>query len=154
LSIGFLAATLSTAVEAKGYGAAGCGLGSLVFEPTEGFSQVFAATTNGTFGSQTFGISSGTSNCETKGHASIDIERFFAGNRNALENDVARGSGETLTAFAQMLGCKGSDSIGANLKSNYDSVFSAGSSNKAATESFLNSISKDADVKASCSSIG
>src|SRR6186713_935077 len=49
---------------ADGYGPAGCGLGSMIFEPDSGFTQVFAATTNGTSGNQTFGITSGTSNCD------------------------------------------------------------------------------------------
>jgi hypothetical protein len=43
----------------------GCGLGTIVFEGQNGLvSQTFAVTTNGTFGNQTFGITSGTSNCE------------------------------------------------------------------------------------------
>ena len=46
---------------ARQYGMAGCGLGSLAFEPGEG--QISAATTNGTFYNQFFGISSGTLNC-------------------------------------------------------------------------------------------
>src|SRR5690348_11977029 len=50
------------------YGMAGCGLGSLVFGPNDApVAQVLAATTNGTFASQTFGISSGTSNCFSGG---------------------------------------------------------------------------------------
>ena len=44
------------------YGPAGCGLGSMIFDPDSGFTQIFAATTNGTSGNQTFGISTGTSN--------------------------------------------------------------------------------------------
>ena len=42
----------------------GCGLGSLVIkDQSTVMLQVLAATTNGTSGSQTFGITSGTSNC-------------------------------------------------------------------------------------------
>ncbi len=49
---------------AAGYGDAGCGLGSMLFgnSPGKG-SQILAVTTNGT-GMQSFGISSGTSNCD------------------------------------------------------------------------------------------
>ncbi|MFN7453535.1 MAG: DUF3015 family protein, partial [Pseudobdellovibrionaceae bacterium] len=53
---------LSSVAMAKSYGDAGCGLGSVIFGNEKGFSQIFAATTNGTVGNQTFGISSGTSN--------------------------------------------------------------------------------------------
>src|SRR5947207_15915430 len=38
------------------YGPAGCGLGSLIFDADSGWTQIFAATTNGTSGNQTFGI--------------------------------------------------------------------------------------------------
>lgn len=43
------------------YNMAGCGLGSLIIKD-DGMVQIFASTTNGT-GVQTFGITSGTSNC-------------------------------------------------------------------------------------------
>ncbi|HEY8553803.1 MAG TPA: DUF3015 family protein [Burkholderiales bacterium] len=45
-----------------------CGWGSKLFDGQRGVvPQVLAATTNGTFGSQTFGISSGTSGCTQDG---------------------------------------------------------------------------------------
>src|SRR6266545_2071443 len=47
------------------YGLAGCGLGSMLIGSKPGIVQIFAATTNGSFGTQTFGITSGTSNCGT-----------------------------------------------------------------------------------------
>ena len=57
MALAFLAAALfSTSVFAAQYGSAGCGLGSLVFSPGTDWKQIFAATTNGTFASQTFGI--------------------------------------------------------------------------------------------------
>jgi len=53
---------------AQPYGMAGCGLGSIAFGNDQTmFKQVLAATTNGTFGTQTFGITSGTSNCVSGG---------------------------------------------------------------------------------------
>ena len=63
LFVGFMVIGFSTALFAdqKNYG---CGLGSMAFEGNDGLiSQVSAATTNGTSGNQTFGITSGTSNC-------------------------------------------------------------------------------------------
>ena len=53
---------ISSSAWAGGYKSAGCGLGSMIIKD-DGFVQVFAATTNATSGSQTFGITSGTSNC-------------------------------------------------------------------------------------------
>ena len=45
------------------YGTAGCGLGSMIFGDQKGAIQILAATTNSIFGTQTFGITTGTSNC-------------------------------------------------------------------------------------------
>ncbi|HKB84382.1 MAG TPA: DUF3015 family protein, partial [Burkholderiales bacterium] len=45
-----------------------CGWGSKLFDGQKGAApQVLAVTTNGTFGNQTFGISSGTSGCTQDG---------------------------------------------------------------------------------------
>jgi hypothetical protein len=60
------------------------------------------ATTNGTFGSQPFGFSTGTSGCTNDGKvlAAQKTEFFVAA---TLEN-LARGQGEHLTALATLLG--------------------------------------------------
>jgi len=52
---------LEEQVSGQGYGMAGCGIGSIVFADKPGMIQIIAATLNGTAGSQTFGITSGTS---------------------------------------------------------------------------------------------
>ena len=64
------------------------------------------ATTNGTFGSQTFGISFGTSGCTNDGKvwAEHRTEFFVATTFGNLAEDMARGQGEHLTALATMLG--------------------------------------------------
>ncbi|HET7317776.1 MAG TPA: DUF3015 domain-containing protein [Nitrospirota bacterium] len=87
------------------YGAAGCGLGSLVFQDQPGMVQVLAATTNGTFGSQTFGITSGTSNCPQglKIANNDRLNEFVLANMDNLAKDIAMGKGETLDAFADLL---------------------------------------------------
>ena len=75
------------------YGPAGCGLGSLIFDADSGWTQIFAATTNGTSGNQTFGITSGTSNCDT-GPTKQSAKNFVTANRVALEACVeARNKG-------------------------------------------------------------
>src|SRR5258706_1629657 len=81
------------------YGPAGCGLGSLIFSPDSGFTPIFAATTNGTSYTQTFGISSGTSNCDTGPSSSKSAKVYVETNREALAKDIARGSGETLAGL-------------------------------------------------------
>lgn len=100
-------AAFTSSAFAGSYGAAGCGLGSIVFGADKGFVQIFAATTNGTSGSQTFGISSGTSNCvpSSKSEAFNNQRDFISNNLTVLAKEAAQGEGETLRAFASTLGC-------------------------------------------------
>src|SRR6059036_440866 len=88
----------------------GCGLGKLAwadFHHQKNIGpQVLMATTNGTFGSQTFGISFGTSGCTNDGKvwAEHKTEFFVAATFENLAEDMARGQGEHLTALATLLG--------------------------------------------------
>lgn len=84
----------------------GCGLGSMVWEGSEGtIPQVFAATTNGTFGTQTFGITSETSGCAPNGKVSLNqrTSMFIGPNINRLAQDMSRGNGETLASLADVM---------------------------------------------------
>ena len=105
------------------YGLAGCGLGSMIFGDQKGAIQILAATTNGTFGSQTFGISSGTSNCVESGSSAQGARTFIEGNREALAKDAARGSGETITTLSAMAGCKDAKAVGATLQKRFAQLF-------------------------------
>ena len=121
-----------------GYGAAGCGLGSILFEPSNGFTQVFAATTNGTFGTQTFGISSGTSNCDGAGYQPGSTTAFIQSNRSALAKDIVRGKGATISGLADVAGCGSSKEVGQALKKNFKAIFpSAAVSDAEVSESML-----------------
>jgi len=84
----------------------GCGLGYLAFKDQDGLmSQTAAATTNGTFGNQTFGITSGTSECDRyKTFASNEkVNKFVAENMDNLAKDIAKGNGEYLGTLAVLL---------------------------------------------------
>lgn len=105
------------------YGTAGCGLGSMVFGKEEGAMQVIAATLNGT-GVQTFGITSGTSNCGKGLFAKAEVNSFIQSNAVALEGDIARGQGETLSTLNDMLGCD--SQFGSTLQQNYKSIYAPG----------------------------
>lgn len=94
---------------AQAYGMAGCGLGSVIFGNDDAvIMQVLAATTNGTFGSQTFGITSGTSNCTSAGVVRAEREQaaFAEVNFQDLKRNMATGGGEFLSSFATLLGCE------------------------------------------------
>jgi hypothetical protein len=64
------------------------------------------ATTNGTFGSTTFGISSGTSGCTNDGVVMADqkVDIFAAINFENLSQEMAQGHGEHLTSLATLMG--------------------------------------------------
>jgi len=124
---GGLALLSTTSMAAKPYGMAGCGLGSLVIEPSG--SQTSASTTNGTAYNQLFGISSGTSNCKTSAELAViqKQEDFIATNLGTLSKEMAQGTGESLAAFSETLGCEQTSfgDVAAELKSNYHTIFKA-----------------------------
>ena len=100
----------------RAYGMAGCGLGSMVIAD-DSIMQIFAATTNGTSGSQTFGISTGTSNCETSpAMVAMEQEVFLEANLASLAIESAQGGGHHMLAFAELLGCDQSQLIEVSLQ--------------------------------------
>jgi len=116
-----IAATVlgSASAQAAVIGPAGCGLGNLVFGKD---NQVLAATTNGSFGSQTFGITSGTSNCVSPGSMAQSIQ-FIDVNQEALVKDAARGEGETIVGLARLKGCADAGTFGKTMKSEFETLF-------------------------------
>lgn len=114
------------------YGMAGCGLGSIVFGEKGGFLQVFAGVTNLT-GLQTFGISTGTSNC---GEASKQAKasEFIEVNKVAIETDLSRGKGETLSALSEVLDCRNPATFETNIKNKYSSQYPNGGATTAQLE--------------------
>ena len=110
----------------------GCGLGAMAFGDSEatmllGFCGAFL---NGLFGNQTFGISSGTSDCDQAGAfvGRKKVEEFVSNNMDHLAMDMAMGQGDTLEALADLMEKEGNDrfEMFAALQSNFDSVFTSG----------------------------
>ncbi len=108
----------------------GCGLGSMIFNGQRGIApQVLAATTNGTFGNQTFGISTGTLGCTQDGvvRSTAKLSMFTGSNMDKLASDMSRGQGETLATFADLMGVKDADKsafYGA-ARANFDKIFTS-----------------------------
>ena len=105
-----------------------CGWGSKLFAGQSGvFPQVLAVTTNGTFGNQTFGISSGTSGCTQDGvvTSSWKTAAFIDGNMNKLAMDMSRGEGESLDSLSQIVGVDSQDQqqFALVLKENFGKIF-------------------------------
>jgi hypothetical protein len=126
--LGLICTGIATTALAQNYGMAGCGLGSMLFEgKSDKTSQILGSTTNGTAGNQTFGITSGTSNCTTDGivKQSRAQQAFAEVNFASLRQEMAKGQGEHLTAFAHLLGCsQGSmHDFGRVVQHNYTRIF-------------------------------
>jgi hypothetical protein len=138
----------------QGYGMAGCGLGSIVFGQQTGPIQIIAATLNGT-GVQTFGITSGTSNCADDGTSRREASLFIEVNRHALKKDASRGSGETLANFSSILGCSNVQPLGQALQHNFEKVFNDDSlTSEQVSDSILNLIKNDQRLAQNCNRVG
>jgi hypothetical protein len=89
-----------------------CGWGAKLFDGQSGIApQVLGATTNGTFGNQTFGITSGTSGCTQDGavKSTWKTAMFIDGNKERLARDMSVGGGEALDSLAHLLGVEAGD---------------------------------------------
>ena len=105
-------AVLVTATTAMADNDIGCGLGTQAWNGKAGLApKVLGATTNGSLGNQTFGITSGTLGCQQNGVVSADarLQMFAGANLDNLARDMARGKGETLEAFAQLMSISDAD---------------------------------------------
>lgn len=105
------------------YGSAGCGLGNIVFGKKD--NQVLASTTNDSSGTQTFGMTSGTSNCtdEEPTARKKQARAFIQLNQETLANDVARGNGQSLETLCEILGVQDTDGFGQKLQTHYGEIF-------------------------------
>lgn len=137
------------------YGAAGCGLGSIVIGDKPGFIQLFAGTTNGVSGSQSLGITSGTSNCKDEvvgGKASLVQETFVSMNMENLSRDAAAGGGEYLSALSLLMGCEtGSQaSFFTITKTNHASIFTPSAEPTAVMSNLRDVLAKDETIAKQC----
>ena len=87
----------------------GCGLGTMLFKNNADNAtllQAFQATTNGCYGNQTFGITTGTSECQQPKTfvSNQEASEFMLANMDNLAKDIAQGRGETLETFAELMG--------------------------------------------------
>ncbi|MEK6725448.1 MAG: DUF3015 family protein [Deltaproteobacteria bacterium] len=110
----------------------GCGLGSMLLGEKANDSlglQLLVTTTNGTFGNQTFGMTSGTSDCKTPSRI-VENERlneFVVSNIDSLAKDIAAGRGESLDTMAELMGISADrrEAVYAQLQTNFSSIFTS-----------------------------
>ena len=84
---------------------AGCGLGGMLIKNNTKLMQIVATSLNGTFGSQTFGITFGTSGCSANGIVQNDkqIQYFVEVNQEELTREMAQGHGEKINTFGKWI---------------------------------------------------
>jgi hypothetical protein len=124
----------------------GCGLGKLAWGDYKGQKeiapQVLMATTNGTFGSQTFGISTGTSGCTNDGKVMGEHKTtmFASLNFEALSAEMAQGQGEHLASLATLMGVPAEHQAAffAMTQERYTSLVKAGEASPVALVKALN----------------
>jgi len=117
---------LSTAVMAAN-SQTGCGLGGQVIKnPNSAVLFALQATTNGTSGNQTFGITSGTSGCKkTKLVMNERAEEFVASNMDTLAKEISVGHGESIDTLAELLNIEDTAAFSASLQANYNSIYTS-----------------------------
>ena len=124
----------------------GCGLGKLAWSDYKGQKeiapQVLMATTNGTFGSQTFGISTGTSGCSNDGKIMSEHKTtmFAQLNFESLSQEMAQGQGEHLASLATLMGVQAEHQAAffAMTQERYTSLVKAGEASPVAMVKAIN----------------
>jgi hypothetical protein len=137
------------------YGLAGCGLGAVLIGKSGG--QIFAATTNGSFSNQWFGISAGSLNCVDSPSAEVAgrMDQFIIANRAQVQGDIARGNGETIAALGSYMGCKATtQQVGGALKANYSNIFDGKKAANELTDNVISTILANPELAKECGNLG
>ena len=118
---------LSSSLVANVNSQTGCGLGSMIIkDDSTAVLLALQATTNGTSGNQTFGITSGTLGCQkTQFVMNERAEEFVASNMDQLAKEIAQGHGETVDTLAELLEVSDKATFSASLQANYNSIYTS-----------------------------
>lgn len=136
------------------YGMAGCGLGSMVFKENQRSQQWLASIINEVIIPQSLPITTGTSNCFDVDEelSQAEQEVFIDTNFHTLKTDVVRGDGETLRAYADLVGCYKDDlydTFASLSQGQYGFIFSD-SLPQSVAERFRNSLKRSRALKTRC----
>ena len=103
----------------------GCGVGAMIWKGQSGIApHVLAATTNGSFGNQTFGMTTGTLGCQTN-ESVQSMAMYMDSNIDKVARDMSRGNGENLDTVAVLLGVEAADrgAFSKVLQDNFAAIF-------------------------------
>ncbi|HEA51498.1 hypothetical protein LCGC14_0832170 [marine sediment metagenome] len=103
----------------------GCGVGAMIWKGQSGIApHVLAATTNGSFGNQTFGMTTGTLGCQTN-ESVQSMAMYMDSNIDKVARDMSRGNGENLDTLAVLLGVEAADrgAFSKVLQDNFAAIF-------------------------------
>ena len=108
----------------------GCGLGASLIKETDSLIGQLAMTfLNGISGNQTFGITSGTSECKqpSKIVQNERLHEFVVANMDSLAKDIAVGYGESLDTLVELMGISKENrpAVYSKLKSNFNKIFTS-----------------------------
>lgn len=115
--------TPASAIDSTG----GCGLGSMAWRGQSGIiPQILAITTNNSFGTNTFGITFGTSGCDPNGRVTGGTGKMvlavIENNMEQFAMDASAGRGETIDTLAGILNVD-SEKLGAAAQQNFAYLF-------------------------------
>jgi hypothetical protein len=144
----FILGLVSSAYAADG--SSGCGLGWQVMKKNSLVSSALRASTNATF-LNTVAMTSGTSGCAQ--HSIVKNDKadihYAEANYEQLVSEMAQGKGETLSAFAEVLGCGTHTSqFGQYVQAQYQSL-----SEKSSPSELVQSIKADQAFTQACALI-
>lgn len=112
LAIATLLLSASSTVLADAPGGPNCGWGNMLFEGKAGAGYHFMASIfNSSSGNNTFGMTSGTNGCSTRGRLTYSGKNVMTVSQIMTEfsEDVAKGNGEALETVAVVFGIEKQD---------------------------------------------
>lgn len=105
----------------------GCGFGTEILRGKKGkVFEVLAVTTNGTSGSSTFAITTGTSGYREGSTIGVNIvDVYVAENMDNLATDIAKGDGEYLDTLAHLMKVDNKIEFKSKLHQNFNKIYNS-----------------------------
>jgi hypothetical protein len=143
--------SMSMANDPRGYGIAGCGLGSVVLGAKPGPTQIVSGILNNFVIPQTFAISTGTLNCDLPGMG-MQAAAFIEMNRPVVLKEASRGQGESIASLANLVNCQNTEAFSSHLQNHFGEVFDNSDSYENARQ-IIKALENNPKLRAACASL-